>query len=224
MKYLSTLSVIILLTLLISCNEDDQNSSKPKITSFEVIQENSQITFNYSSDSEIQFFEISYSPSIGNDDYNPESVSSTIFTTSNSNTVSKNIVSETEILQEYYPEYLFSIRAIDFDGNKSDWYGPIIIYIEDFCRTPTDLDFSLAPEGVQISWQDVYNETNTGYAQIEYGLQGFVLGNGTTKETSQNYTTVSLEKGKAYDFYVRLYCSNNLGWSEWIGPGSYFYE
>lgn len=118
----------------------------------------------------------------------------------------------------------FSIRAVDFDGVKSNWYGPLAIQIQSFCLPPSDIVFSIYTDGLGLSWEAFDNDFGAGYSQIEYSLQGFTPGNGSTIETGQNYTILNVEKGKAYDAYVRVYCSNNLGWSDWVGPASYFYE
>lgn len=112
MKNLSVLLLCIFL-IFVSCNKDDENSSKPEVTSFEDIQENSQITFNFSADTDIQYYEISYAPSTGTDNYDPEH-NSTIFTTSNQSTVTQSIVLETEIDFEYYSEYFFFNKSSRF--------------------------------------------------------------------------------------------------------------
>lgn len=83
------------------------------------------------------------------------------------------------------------------------------------CPQPSNLSVvSSGANDVTISW-------NTGGAtnwQIEYGLAGFVQGNGTVVNATTNpFTITGLNSASTYDFYVRDSCSAT-DLSAWVGP------
>jgi len=71
----------------------------------------------------------------------------------------------------------------------------------------------------------VLNWTQPGSAtqwEIQYGLENFTLGNGTTLSVNMKpYTLNGLSSGTTYDFYVRALCGGGLGNSTWVGPNTF---
>ena len=82
------------------------------------------------------------------------------------------------------------------------------------CKAPTNLSFMNLYN--KFSWVDS-NSDGSGYFQVQYGEEGFVLGNGGVIETNQNVFDAPLYSGKKYDFYVRKNCGAK-GYSSWSGP------
>ena len=84
------------------------------------------------------------------------------------------------------------------------------------CPTPTDLSYA-NPDGysVELSWTE--NGSATSW-NIEYGLHGFLVGNGVTinNVTGNPYTLTGLTPLSAYDYYVQADCGN--GDTSWVGP------
>ncbi|MXN92432.1 hypothetical protein GR160_14480 [Flavobacterium sp. Sd200] len=110
------------------------------------------------------------------------------------------------------------------DGNvKGPWFGPKPFTIADYCETPRDLNVSYG----QFTWRydSPLNNIAASTYQVEYGIQGFTVGTGT-KITVNNpmCTTFSLLAGNNYDFYVRAYCVNNVGYGNYAGPYTYYAE
>jgi hypothetical protein len=70
-----------------------------------------------------------------------------------------------------------------------------------------------------------YLEIAASTYEVEYGLHGFELGTGTKITVNQpmctNFTTIA---GNTYDFYVRAYCVNTVGYGNFAGPYRYFAE
>ncbi len=85
------------------------------------------------------------------------------------------------------------------------------------CPAPSSLRANITQTNAALSWI-------TGGAsnwELEYGVTGFSLGNGTRIRTATNPHVLSgLTVGTAYDFYVRDNCgTNNL--STWVGPQNF---
>ncbi|MGB0916956.1 MAG: hypothetical protein ACPGU4_05145 [Flavobacteriales bacterium] len=59
---------------------------------------------------------------------------------------------------------------------------------------------------------------NYGFFEVQYGANGFTLGNGTTITGASGTNINNLSNG-AYDVYIRGNCGGN-DWSEWSGPNS----
>ena len=69
-----------------------------------------------------------------------------------------------------------------------------------------------------LSWTAGCTETAW---QVQYGLSGFTLGNGTTvSATTASASLTGLAGGTAFQAYVRADCDAN-GFSNWIGPVSF---
>ena len=117
--------------------------------------------------------------------------------------------------------YHVYVRAICGSGDYSTWYGPKPITINQFCAKPGNPEFLLG----SLYWE--YNTgfsagANTSYFQVEYGLQGFELGTGTRATTpGMAYNDGSYYSGEIYDFYIRAYCADGVGFGDWAGPFSF---
>ena len=200
---LLTISLIIL-----SCSNDDSDEQNNNlINSFNVEQSSSELNFNYSSNSNFNYFEIAYT--ISTNSIDPSSADR--FATNEQNSTSKSI---SELLIQTDILYSFWIRGFDANGNSTDWFGPRTISISEFCEDIYDLEFN-----GYIAWNYYNNDTEASYFQAQYGVQGFELGNGEIIQTNdETIWDVTLEQGNIYDVYVRANCENNLGFSQWIGP------
>ncbi|WP_296382881.1 fibronectin type III domain-containing protein [Winogradskyella sp.] len=84
------------------------------------------------------------------------------------------------------------------------------------CLEPINVDFvSVSDTNVMISWEN-YSTSST--FDIEYGAQGFTLGNGTIVQANEDIITVGgLNPETSYEFYVRTNCGG-LDVSAWVGP------
>lgn len=84
------------------------------------------------------------------------------------------------------------------------------------CLPPSNLSVSnITPTSAVFSWTE-NNGSNSW--NIEYGMDGFVQGNGTKVNgtTSNPYTLTGLSSGTDYDFYVQSNCGGDK--SDWAGP------
>lgn len=129
------------------------------------------------------------------------------------------------IVDELLPQTQYSFYVSVFcseSNNNSDWAGPyafVTFENNPFCDDPTDFavnDFpgAIGMNSIELVW------ANTGFSgvQIEYGISGFDLGNGTIVFAGDNSTIIdNLEGDTTYDFYVRNNCEES-GFSSWVGP------
>lgn len=204
----STTYLYLLLIAILSLSACRQEESIATITSFSVTQSTDNLTFSFASSSQnIIYYEIDY--------YSPNGGSQGNFATNESSTVTKTIA---ELSLQTGVLYVFTIRAIINNPNNSNVISgadPVSLNIGDFCGTPTSLSFVPASG---FNWSN-NNSTSTSYYEISYGITGTLAIDGekiTTNNTSNN--EMVLEQGEVYDFYVRSYCNNTLGWSNWEGP------
>jgi len=74
------------------------------------------------------------------------------------------------------------------------------------CTTPSSLNVSsISDNSATITWQD--NANAISY-DVEYGLSGFVQGNGTmTTSTTNSINIAGLNENTTYDIYVKAVCS-----------------
>lgn len=95
--------------------------------------------------------------------------------------------------------------------------------VEITCPKPSNLSASdITTNSALLSW------TETGTAtvwEIEYGLAGFQIGNGTlvTEIATNSYALQDLEDASLYSFYVRASCSENEN-SFWSNPFTFSTE
>ncbi len=113
--------------------------------------------------------------------------------------------------------YDFYVRDSCGSNNLSTWTGPYNFNTIS-CPTPSSLLASLITQNTAtLSWI-------TGGAsnwELEYGLRGFTLGNGTRiSTTTPSYTVSGLTPGRSYQFYVRDSCGVGHV-SSWAGPHTF---
>ncbi len=88
------------------------------------------------------------------------------------------------------------------------------------CARPTNLTATnITPGAADLGWTSQGSETQW---QIQYGLQGFTLGSGTSQLVNTNPVTVSgFSSGMNYSFYVRAICGAG-DTSFWAGPYTFY--
>ena len=93
--------------------------------------------------------------------------------------------------------------------------------------TPSNCPAPLSPTATnltnttaQLNWVAPANAPAGATYEIEYGPQGFTLGNGTTVTglTGSTYQLTSLTPNSDYCYYVRLNCGATNGSSTYVGP------
>ena len=86
------------------------------------------------------------------------------------------------------------------------------------CSIPTNLTATTGVSTANLSW----DSTGTQY-NIEYGLEGFTLGNGSTASSSTHSAVISnLLANTSYDYYVQTDCSASSGdSSSFNGPHTF---
>lgn len=203
--------LFLAIATLLSCSKDKEDEGgSPAITNFTVTQNNGELLFAYSSNIDINYYEISYNESNGGtvnggDGYR--------FTTSQPASDIKSI-QELNVYTNW--SYLFFIRGIGTNNTTTEWFGPVYVTLNAYCEEPSNLNFSGS-----ISWEN--SNPATAYYQVQYGLQGFALGSGTILQTNeQSVQDLVLVQGNVYEAYVRNYCNGGLGWSGWNGPVNYY--
>jgi len=227
-KGLFLLSCVFMLTL--GCSEDSDESNENGganvcgvVSLTSVVQNGNELVFNYQTQNTFNYFQIGYdqTTNVSNQDVNSDFFFlNEGFTTTNVSTAT--IVDESlHFYAENNQTLSFFIRAQCSNGNLTKWQGPIVLNIDEYCQEPYDF----AVQSGTAYWDTYYNDTDASYFQIEYGNQGFQIGSGELATTnSESYSDASLVSGNTYDFYVRSFCNNNLGYSNWVGPVSYFAE
>ena len=117
---------------------------------------------------------------------------------------------------------LLSAVPADIDGNeRTTTPDPGARQYEAACISPEGLfgrnNYNARGEEAWTSWSPVNNED---LWSVEYGLQGFSQGSGTTVETGiMPYVIAGLEPDASYDFYVRAHCGDLL--SDWSDPETF---
>ncbi|MFK7970357.1 MAG: hypothetical protein AB8F95_08320 [Bacteroidia bacterium] len=201
------LPILFVLTI-VACSKKQNIGT---IDSFSVQQLTAELIFEYSATGDFEFYEIAYDLSGNATD--PDFAQN--FTTAESDNVTKAISDLNIGTSEVYS---FWIRGVDNENEQSEWLGPETITIADFCRDITSVEFSGA-----VFWSYDNSASEVSFYEVQYARQGFELGSGVTIQTNRTTTSdLILEKGTAYDVYVRAFCENNLGFSAWFGPVSHF--
>ena len=209
-------------TILLGCGGDDEqttvlpivNSCGNAISSFTVVQDNSNVNINLVSNTTGLIYEISFVNSNNTQDANNGFIVTLDQTNEVLDLADSNLESENS--------YSVYSRTICSDGSKSDWSTPKAFYITEYCGEPTNLSMSLFSQGWGFSWTSADNAN--AYYQVEYGTQGFTQGTGTTANVNTTYFVGSMLANTTYDYYVRSYCTSATGWSSWAGPYTYFSE
>jgi hypothetical protein len=88
------------------------------------------------------------------------------------------------------------------------------------CPTPGGLNvYNLTNTTASLSWN---SNVNSSLYQVEYGVLGFSIGNGTTLTVPETYADVTnLQAQTQYAFYARVFCNETNGYSNWAGPFSF---
>lgn len=103
--------------------------------------------------------------------------------------------------------YLLVVTALLIFSCSSENDSPIQM---ETCATPV---ITLTT----ISLEDATFSSTASTIQVEYGIEGFTLGTGTTIDVSANTFSISgLMQFKSYDLYAKAICTTTE--SEWFGP------
>jgi len=137
-----------------------------------------------------------------------------------------SIVPETDYTTFEYDLSLYEgqdVRFFVYSGVSSGANLNGISYIDNViadafpsCDAPSDLIAENTTESTtDLTWTELGTATSWN---IEYGLSGFVQGNGTIETSSStSYTLTNLESASTYDVYVQSDCGSGEV-SDWIGP------
>lgn len=131
---------------------------------------------------------------------------------------------EINLIEQIGPgQYWLYARTVCNGNAYGEWFGPKLVTITAFCPTPYDFRV----ESGSATWRMSYTTQQVSNYQLQYGPQGFALGSGTTVTVNGDqyggtYAYAGMQQGVSYDFYVRAYCSNNVGYGEWQGPFTYY--
>jgi len=102
--------------------------------------------------------------------------------------------------------YEIFLRSNCGSDGFSDYISALFLTLEnvELCNTPTNLALvSVSSSTIELTW----DENNETAWEIEYGPSGFLLGTGTTIQTSQsNFEIGNLTASTTYEIYVRANC------------------
>jgi len=130
-----------------------------------------------------------------------------------------NGVSNPHTLNSLSPSTVYEVQIQSVCGGGSSPYrvGVIFKTTASACAEPNALTAtSPTTSSIVLNWTE--NGTATQW-QVQYGLQGFSLGAGTTVTVNAKpYTLNGLTGGTIYDYYVRAVCGGSNGNSQWVGP------
>ena len=78
------------------------------------------------------------------------------------------------------------------------------------CEIPVNLSvINITYNTVSLEWNETNNIDNASSYKIEYGLSGFIIGNGTSTTSTGNSVSINgLSPNSTYDFYVQNICSS----------------
>ncbi|MBL6871624.1 MAG: T9SS type A sorting domain-containing protein, partial [Flavobacteriales bacterium] len=108
------------------------------------------------------------------------------------------------------------------EGTQASTIQDVDVMIDNFeiviipCQQPTALGASnITASSADLFWTSGGNETDW---EIQYGISGFVLGNGTIDSVNSNpYSLTGLSGSSSYDYYVKAICAPGDS-SSWAGP------
>lgn len=188
--------------LFMGCSNDDDggnnNCSKPENISIDQINSMSAL-FSWDTGGE-SAFEFEY------DLIGFEIGTGTVIQTSQTEYLIDNLLPETS--------YEIFLRSNCGSDGFSDYISAQFTTLEmvEICNTPTNLALiSVNDTEIRFTW----DENNETAWEIEYGPQGFVIGTGTTIQTSQsNFLIENLTPSTTYEIYVRANCGSD-GFSEY---------
>lgn len=115
--------------------------------------------------------------------------------------------------------YEFYIRTKCGNSDYSSWLGPVSPGTEiTACTNPVNFAATrLLTDVTKVSVSWLANGDENSW-QVQYGITGFTIGNGTILNSSTNNKVVSnLLENASYDFYIRSSCSSSQN-SAWVGP------
>jgi len=114
--------------------------------------------------------------------------------------------------------YEIYIKTVCNTEGFSEVLGPFNFTTRELCSGPENIEFeNLNFTSVSVNWQDL----GASSWEVEYGLQGFALGNGTIRSLDQSELIIeNLESGTTYDFYLQTNCADGLT-ADIIGPLSF---
>ncbi len=214
-KNILTLVATTFLLITNSCSKSKNDevvatNTCSSVSSLNVIQQSDLLLFTIVSTSSPLYYQVSYqsASSSPNPDYG--------------NTFIMNSLSQSKTPDELSMgtggTYIFYARAVCTDGSLSNWSSPKVVTISSFCSRPSNVNYNGG--GNYLSWTNSTG-TNTN-CQIQYGIHGFTLGNGTTVSITNDYCSGFIMNGNtSYDFYVRSYCSTSQLWSPWSDVYTY---
>ena len=106
-----------------------------------------------------------------------------------------------------------STLYVNYYGNfYYDGFQVRIAKSTDSCKIPTNLNILIDTTTATLSWKENGNATSW---TIEYGLTGFLHGQGTTISSDTTSVEIpNLTPLALYDFYVLSNCSNDSAWSK----------
>ncbi|MBV8328489.1 fibronectin type III domain-containing protein [Chryseobacterium sp.] len=230
MKKLSTLLFCSGLFFLMNCSgsggSDERDSSNPNnskanscpnVNGFQVSQNAGSMQFTINSDLAGPY-EISYGQTGG---FTPGYGNSFVV---NEKTFTKNIDDQSGGLHlEAGKSYTFAVRRYCSSMSQSDWgFERNLTTSGNYCKTPYELKVEDYLYN-KIEWKVSNYQLGSAPVkyEVQYGLQGYSPGSGVTVETTNTSYNAPFVAGKAYDIYVRAYCSGSLGWGSWVGPVSF---
>ncbi|WP_010522901.1 fibronectin type III domain-containing protein [Aquimarina agarivorans] len=113
-------------------------------------------------------------------------------------------------------KYEIYLKANCSIGGNSDTIGSLKFTTLEACPAPTNFEITnITDSTASLVWET----TNAAQAwEIEYGTPGFILGNGTTLQVTENNATIeNLNSDTEYDIYVRANCDTD-GYGAWTAP------
>ena len=118
--------------------------------------------------------------------------------------------------------YDFYVTSKCSSTNFGPRVGPVSFTTEDLCSTPTNVQVgSIQNCEVELYW----SENGETAFQVEYGVSGFTLGQGTVVNTSNSsgFVISDLNPGTTYEVYVRANCGSD-GFSDYSDPAIFTTE